>query len=178
MNLRRRQPIWLQPVGCLAHNNAQMTMRKHQMIMLEIHSAKTLNSGNPQIKLILHWSIVTHLSSHYFQGHPSSTTMPHSTWQKAHYQALLQPKDIRVMGYRVKHMLSLKEVMVDLKCSPVSNSQDMGRHLQEHNKCLQHSLETIQSFGPLHPSLLHQVNFPSHLGDPPLTSQRNDFSRL
>ena len=51
------------------------------------------------------------------------------------------------MGHRGKHLISPKEDMVDLKCSPLSNSQDMGHHLQAHLECLQHRLETTQSFG-------------------------------
>jgi hypothetical protein len=82
------------------------------------------------------------------------------------------------MGHRGKHMISPKEDMADLRCSPLSNSQDIGRHLQAHLECIQHHLETILSFGELHPPLRHQDNFPAHLGDPPLASHRNDFSHL
>jgi len=147
-------------------------------MMLEIHRAKTLNSGNPQSKFILHWGIFTRPCSHHFQALPSSTTMPHSTWHQARSQALVPPKDIRVMGHCVKYMISPKEVMVDLKYSPLSNSQDMGCHLQAHLKCLQHGLKTIRSFGRHCPPLLHQDNFSAHLGDPLLASHRNDFTRL
>jgi len=146
--------------------------------MLEIHRAKTLNSGSPQLKFILHRGIVTHPCSHHFQALPSSTTMPHSTWHQAHNQALEHPKDIRVMGYGGKHMNSPKEVMVDHKCSPLSNSQDMGCHLQEHLECLQHRLKTIRSFSRHLPPLLHQDNVPAHLGGPPLASQWHDFCWL
>jgi hypothetical protein len=82
------------------------------------------------------------------------------------------------MGHHGKHMISTLEAMVDLKCSPLSNLQDMGRHLQAHLECLQHGLETIQSFGRPLPLPLLQDNFLAHLVDPPLASQRNDFSRL
>ena len=82
------------------------------------------------------------------------------------------------MGHRGKDTISTKEDIVDLECCPLSNSQDMGRHLQAHLECLQHRLETIQSFGrPLLLPLL-QDKFPAHLVDPPLGSQRNIFSRL
>jgi len=147
-------------------------------MMREIHRAKTLNSGNPRIQFILHYGICTHRRSHHLQALPSSTTMPHSTWHQASNQALLQPKDIRVMGHCGKHMIAAKEVMVDFKCSPLSNSQDMGRHLQLQYKCLQHPLETIQSFGWHLPPLWHEDNFPAHLGARPLASQRTDRSRL
>jgi len=146
--------------------------------MQEIHRAKTLNSGSPQIKFILHWGIVTRPRSHHFQALPSSTTMPHSTWHQAHNQALVQRKDIRVMGHRGKHMISPKEVMVDLECSPLSNSQHMGRHLHAHLECLQHHLKTIPSFGQPLPPLLYQDIFPAHLGGPPLASQQNNFCQL
>jgi len=82
------------------------------------------------------------------------------------------------MGNRGKHMIFPKEDMVDLECSPLSNSHDMGYHLHEHLQCLQHRLETILSVGRLRPLLLHQDNFVAHLADPLLPSQRNDFSRL
>ena len=35
-----------------------------------------------------------------------------------------------------KHMISPKEDMVDLKWSPLSNSQDMGRHVEAQLECL------------------------------------------
>jgi len=178
MDLRQRQPIWLQLVRCLAHNNAQMTMWEIQTIMLEIHQAKTLNSGNPEIEFILHQGIVPRLRSPHLHTLPSSTTMPHSTWHQAHNQALVQPKNIRVVGHRGKHMISRKEVIVDLKCSPLRNSQDTGRNLQVHPECLQLRLETIQSFGRHHPPPLHRDDLPAHLGDSALASKRNDFSQL
>jgi hypothetical protein len=49
--------------------------------------------------------------------------------------------DIRAMGHRAKYIISPKEDKVDLKCSPLSNSQDMGHHFQVHLKYLQHGLE-------------------------------------
>jgi len=179
-DIRRSQRIRLQQVGCLAHNNAQMTMCEHQMIMLELNWAKTLNSGNPRITFIHHHhpGIATCLRSHHFQTLPSSTTRPHSTWHQAHNQALVQPKDIRVVGHHGKHMISSKEDMVDLKRSPLSSSQDWRCHLQAHNDCLQNRLEAIQSFGRHLPLEMHQDKFPAYLGDHPLGSQRNDFSRL
>jgi len=80
------------------------------------------------------------------------------------------------MGHRGKDTISPKEVMVDPKCSPLSYSQDRGHHPQAHHGCLQHRLETIQSFGrPLMPQL-HIDNFPAQLEDPTLGFQRNDFS--
>jgi hypothetical protein len=72
------------------------------------------------------------------------------------------------MGHCGKHMISPQEVKVDLKCSPISNSQDMGRHPQPHLECLQYRLKTIQPFGRHVPPLLHQDNFLGYLGDPPL----------
>jgi len=155
-----------------------MTMWEHQRLIPEIHWAKTLNSGSPPIKFIVHRGLVTHPRSYHFQALSSSTTMPHSTWHQTHNQALVQPKDIRVMGHHSKHMISLKKVMVDLKCSSLSNSQNMGRHLQVHLEWLQHSFKTIPSFGRPLPPLLHQDNFPAHLRGPPLASQRNDVLRL
>jgi len=178
MDLRRRQPIWLVLVGCLAHRNAQITLWEHQIIMLEIHRAKSLNSGNPQIKCIVHRDIATRVRSHHFQALPSFNTMPHSTWHQAHNQAQEQHKDIQIMGHHGKHIISPKEVMVDLKCSLLSNSQDMGRHLQAHLECLQQCHDWIQSFGQHLPPPLHQDNVLAHLGGPPLDSQRNDSSRL
>ena len=118
------------------------------------------------------------LYGHHFQALPSSTTRLHSTWHQAHNQALVQPKDNLIMGHRGKHMISPKEDMVDLKCSPISNWQDMGGHLQPQLECLQHCLETIQSFGRPLPPPLHQDKFPAHLWDPPVGSERNEFSRL
>ena len=50
------------------------------------------------------------------------------------------------MGHRGKDMISPNDEMVDLNCSPLSNSQVMGRHLQAHLECLQHRLATIQLF--------------------------------
>ena len=82
------------------------------------------------------------------------------------------------MGHRGKDTNFPTEDMVDPKCSFLSNLEDMGRHLQAHLECLQHRLETIQSFGrPLPPQQL-QDNFPVHRVDPPFGSQRNDFSLL
>jgi len=104
--------------------------------------------------------------------------MLHSTWHEAHNQALVQPRDIWVMGQRGKHKISPKKVMVDLECSPLSNSQDMSPHLQTHLECLQHCLEKFQSFCRQLPPLLHRDNFPGYLGDPPVGSQQNDFSRV
>jgi len=176
MDLCLRQPIWSQPVRCLAQYNAQRTMWEHQVIMLEIHRAKTLNSGNPPINFIHHHpGIVTRLCSLHFQVLPSSTTRHHSTWHQTHSQALVRPKNIRVMGHRGKHMISTKEDMVEHKCSPLSNSQNMGRHLQVHLEWLQHRLETIQSFGwPLRLPLL-QDNFPAHMVHPPISLSTKQF---
>jgi len=144
-DLHQRQPVRLQQVRCLAHITGEMTMWKHQLIMLEIHEAKTCNSGNPQINFIHHHpAIVNHLGSHHLQVFPRSTTRPHSTSQHAHNHALVQPKDIEVMDHRGKPMISPKEDMLHLKYFPLSNSHEMGRHLQAHVKCLQHSLETMQ----------------------------------
>ena len=70
------------------------------------------------------------------------------------------------MGHHGKHMISREDIMVDLRCSPLNNSQHMGRYLQAHLEGLQHHLSTIQSFGRHLPPLLHQENLPAHLGDP------------
>jgi hypothetical protein len=75
------------------------------------------------------------------------------------------------MGHRGKHMICPKEDMVDLKCSPRSNLQDMGRHLQVHLECLQHRLDPIHSLGRPVPLPLLQDNVPAHLVYPPLASQ-------
>ena len=80
------------------------------------------------------------------------------------------------MGHHGKDTTSPKEVMVHHKCSPLSNSLDRGCHLQAHLGCLQHRLETFQSFGQPLPPLLHTDDFPAHLGDPQLASQQTDFS--
>jgi len=180
MDLCWRLSIWLQEVGSLAHNHTQMTMWEHQIIMLEEHRAKTLNSDNPRINYIHphhHQGIVTHLRSHHLQALPSSTTRLHSIWHQAHNQALVQPENIRVMGHRGKDMISPKEVMADLKCSPLNNLQDMGPHRQEHLECFQHRLETFQSFSWPLPLPLIQDNSPVQLVDPPLASGQNDFGR-
>jgi hypothetical protein len=152
-------------------------MWEHLTIMLEIHQAKTLNSGNPQIKFILHGGMVIRLRSLHFQVLPSFTTLPHSTGHQVRNQALVvQPKDIRVMGHRGKDTTSPKVAMADLKCSHLSNSPDRGHHLQAHLECLQHKLATIQSIGRHRPPQLHTDKFAVHLGDLPFSSQRNDFS--
>jgi len=176
MDLHQRQPVWLHQVGCLAYNNSLMTMWEDQIIMLDIHRVKTCNLGNPRINFIHCRGIVTRLCSHHFQALPTSTTLPHSTWHQAHHQALGQSKNIEVMGHRGKHMISPKAGTVDLKCSPLSSSQNLRRHLQAHLNCLQHRLETIQSFGWYVPPLQRQYSFPAHLGDPQIATQRNDFS--
>jgi len=139
--------MWLQQVSCLANNNAQGTMWKHQILMLEIHWAKTLNSSNPQIYFIHHQGIVNRLHSHHFQALPSSATLPHSAWHQPHNQAVVQPKNIRVISHHGKDMTSPMEGMVKLKCSPLNNSQIRRHHLQGHLDCLQYRLETFQSFG-------------------------------
>jgi len=146
--------------------------------MLEIQPAKTLNLGNPQIYSILQWGIVTSFCSHHFEVLPGSITMPHSTWHQVHNQALVQPNDIWVIGHRGKHMISPNEVMVDLKCFPLSNSQDMGHPSHGHLECHQQHLKTNQSLRWHLPLLLHQDNFPRNLGDHLLAAPGNDFSRL
>jgi hypothetical protein len=75
------------------------------------------------------------------------------------------------MGHHSKETTSPTVAMIDLKCSPISNSRDRGRHVQVHLKCLQHRVQTIQSIGRHHPPLLHTDNFLAHLGDLPLASQ-------
>jgi hypothetical protein len=115
--------------------------------------------GNPPIYLFHqdHYhhhqqGIVTRLHRHHFQALPSSTTLPYSSWYQAQNQAQWQHKNIRSMGDRGKDTISPKEVVVDIKCSHLSNSHQRGRHLQEHLECLQNHPETIPSFGsPLPP---------------------------
>jgi hypothetical protein len=75
------------------------------------------------------------------------------------------------MGHRGKDMTSPKVAMVALKCTPLSNSPDRGRHLQVHLECLQDRLETIQSIRQHCHPLLHTDKFPAHLGDLPFASQ-------
>jgi hypothetical protein len=48
------------------------------------------------------------------------------------------------MGQRGKQKIYPKEDMVDLKCSPLSNSKGKGRHPQAQHECVQHHLDTIQ----------------------------------
>jgi len=171
------QPIWLQRVRCLANNNALRTMWAHQIMMLEIHRAKTLNLGNPRINFIHHSSIVTGLRKHDFQALTISTTLPHSTRDQAHNQTQLQPKDIGVMGHRGKDTIPSKEVMVDLKCSPLSNSQHRGCQLQADLGCLKHHLKMMQSFGRHLPPQLHMAHFAAQLGDTPWSFQQTILAR-
>ena len=98
------------------------------------------------------------------------------TWHQAISQALVLPKDIQFMGHHGKHMISPTEVMVDLKRSPLSNPQDMGHHLQAHLGCIQHRLETLQSFGWYRPPLLPEDNLAAHPGYTLSASQRNNIS--
>jgi len=129
---------------------------------------------------MLHWGIVTLLRSQHFQVLPSSTTLPHWTRRQARDQTQVQPKDVWLMGHCGKDTTFPKEVMIDLECSPPphSHSQDRGGDLQAHLECLQHHLETFQSFCRHLPPLLQMGKFLAHLGDPQLASQQNDFSRL
>jgi len=110
-----RQTLWLQQVGRLANNSAQMTMWEHQIRMLEIHRVKAPNSGNPWINFIHHLGIVTCLASHHFQVLESSTTRLHRTWLPADNQTLVQPINIWVMDVCVRHIISPNEDMMDLK---------------------------------------------------------------
>jgi len=82
------------------------------------------------------------------------------------------------MGHHGKDMTSPKGVMVDLKSTPLSNSQNRGRRHQAHLECQQHRLESFQSFGRHLSTQLHSDKFPVHLGDLPVASEHNDFSRL
>jgi len=177
-DLHRRQPICLQRVGCLAHINAQTTMWEYEITMVEIHWEKLLDSGNPRIKFIHHQGIVTRLRMHHFQALHSSTTLPHSTWHQVHNQAQLQPKNIEVMGHCGKHIISPKEVMVDLTCSLLSNWLDRGRHVQARLVGLRHCLQTIQSFCQNLPPLLHTDNFPVHLDVIPLAIEPSNLNQL
>jgi len=160
------------------HNNAQMTMWEHQMIILEINREKIFNLGNPRINFIHHHqSIGSPLWSHHFQVLPSSTTRLDSICHQAHNQALIQPKNIHVLGHCGKHMISPKDVMLVLKCFPLSNSQYMGRHLQAHLEGLWDCLESIQYTEWHYLHLLHRDNFPVHVEDPQLVFEWNDSSR-
>jgi len=49
-DLHRRLPIGLQPVGCLAYNNAQRAISEHKIIILGIGQAKTHNSVNSRLQ--------------------------------------------------------------------------------------------------------------------------------
>jgi len=134
------------------------------------------NSGNPQISLIPHQGTVTLLCIHNFQALPSSTTLPQSTWLQAHNTAPVQPKDIWVVAWRGRDTISPKQVMVDIKCYSLSNSQDKGRHLLVYSKLLQQHLWTILSFGRLPTPLLDWYTSLTHLGDPQYATQQNDSS--
>jgi len=166
MDLCRRQPIWLQQVRCLAYNHAQMTVWDHQIIMLQMHQSKTCDWGNSQLSFSHHLGIVTLLCSHNFLVLSNFTTLLYSTWLQAHHESRVQPKNIQVIGHCDIHMITPKEVMVDLKYSPLSNSQDKGHHLQVHLECLQNRSETLQSFGWHLLSQLNRYNFLVHWGDP------------
>jgi len=50
-DLHQRPPIRLHQVGSLAQNMAQMALKEHQIIILEIHWAKTPISGNSRINI-------------------------------------------------------------------------------------------------------------------------------
>jgi hypothetical protein len=182
MDFGRRQPIWRQPVGCFGQNHAQKTMLEHQIIMLEIHRSKTINSGNPRINFTYHnhpQGIVTPLRSPNFRVLPSFPTRHQLNFTPSSQSIAGATKEYPGYGgHRGKHMTSPKEDMVDLKWSSLSHSEDMGHHHHAHLNCLQHTMETIQSFGRPHPLPLHQDNLLTHLVDPPLASQRNDFCRL
>jgi hypothetical protein len=67
------------------------------------------------------------------------------------------------MGHRGKDTTSPKVAVVDLQCSPLSNSLDRGHYLQVHLECLQHQLETIQLIGQTSPS---SARYEQLLGEP------------
>jgi len=178
MNLCQWWSVWLQQVCCLAHSIAKMTMWEHQITMLEIYWEKTTDSGNPWINFIQHGRISISLRSYHLPALPHSATLPHWTCFQDYEQALVQPKDIQVMGHRSNQMNFPMEDMADMKCCPLRNSQDTGHHLNTPLECLQHRLNRIQLFGIYLPPPLYQDNFKQYLGDPPLASKRNDFSLL
>jgi len=146
--------------------------------MLEITQAMTLNSGNPRISLFHHLGIVTCLRILHFKVLPSFITLPHSTWHQAHNQGVVQPYHIRVMGHCGKDTMSSKKVMVDLKCSALSNSPERGHDLQVHLKCHKHRLETLQSFGQHLPPRPNTDNVLGHQRATLLAYQQNDFSQI
>jgi len=140
--------------------------------------SKDSQFGQQSNNFIHHQGVVTRLHSFHRQTLPSSTTLPHSTWQQAHTKALLQPRNIRVIDHLGNNTTSPKEVMVDLKWFPLSNSHGRGHHHQAHLECLQQHLETFQWFGRHHLPRLYTDSIPVHLGHTPIPSQRNDFSHL
>ena len=121
--------------------------------MLEIHRIDTLNSGNARVSSILHRGIVTIPWSHHSLALRSFPTLPNSSCHQAHIQGQVEPMVIQVIRSFAMHSISPKEDMVDLKRSPHSNLQDMGRHLQVATERHQHPLETIWSFGQPLPAL-------------------------
>jgi len=84
--------------------------------------------------------------------------------------------DFQVIGQCGKVITSTKVVIVSLKCSAHSSSQDKGRHLQTHQECLYDCWKTIQSIKQqLQAQLLHFHLLPPDLGEPPFASQWKDY---
>lgn len=132
IDLRQRQLILLPLVGCLACNNVQMAIWDYQIMMQQIQEAKMHDGSNKWHGCIHYHGMVALLHRHHFQALPTLAPLHYSTWHRDHGQGLVQPKDIRVMSHHSKHMIAIKETMVDLECSPLSNSQDKGLYLQAH----------------------------------------------
>jgi len=124
--------MWLHLVAYLARNNAVTTIQNHRIKVHNMPLAKTVNLGNTPIHIIRHKGMVTHLHSSHFQALRSFITSLYPTWHTVRNLPGVQGKDIQVMGHRGKDMICTKVDIAGLKCSPLSSSQDKGRHLQVH----------------------------------------------
>ena len=65
------------------------------------------------------------------------------------------------MGHCGKDITCTKLVMMGLRCSPLSSSQDQGHHLQVHRECLQDCREIFQSISQHLPARLLHLKPPS-----------------
>jgi len=172
--LHRKQRIWLHWVANLDCNNAMITMQVHHRIVHELPWAETVDQRNTPINIICGMGLVTLLHSSTFQVLHMFITILHSTWHTTvHNQPPVHDKNFHVVCHCGKDMTSTKVVMVGLKCSTLSCSQDNGCHLQVHWECLQNCWETIQSMEQHLPAQLIQLDLhPLNLGDPLLVSER------
>jgi len=132
IGLRQRQQMILFHLGYFACNNIQMAIWNYQIIMHDMHQAKMYKYSDIWHGPIHIQGIIAILHQKYFQVLSSLPTLPRSTWQQVYQYWLVHPKDIRYMSHHDKHMICHKKTMVDLECSPLSSSQDMGHHLQIH----------------------------------------------